>query len=450
MLSRQDRASPGYRRDIGHGLIVRWAQPDDAIHIVQLCTQAFRSQTVGQHVWRLLCGASPLMHPADCAVVQDQRAQDCTIVACACLFEQQWEYEGMPLRVGRPEFVATHPAYRHRGLVRTLFELLHARSEAKEHLVQALAGIPNFYRQFGYEYALDLGGARLLPLSCIPELKEGEQEAYGLRKASVDDVAHIRECYNSRQADNMVWTSISEELFRAELEVWDKFPEQERTSDYQIVVDAQGIAKGVVKCSPKRWRKSFDVEMLEVLPGTHRHAMHPSLLQMLQTYGQHLPTFRTHVEPFGEIRFQLGRRHWLYEALADLGDLREQIPSAWYVRVPNIAALLTHLAPVLEKRVAQSVASNYTGDLMVNLYQKTLLLSFSQGHLTACENISSTQETIHADAGCPPLLFLQLLFGYRSLELLQQLFYPDVWTTKTGVLLLRALFPVRPSDVFQL
>ncbi len=60
--------------------------------------------------------------------------------------------------------VATDARYRNRGLVRALFEMIHARSSAEGHLVQAITGIPYFYRQFGYEYVLDLDGSRILPV----------------------------------------------------------------------------------------------------------------------------------------------------------------------------------------------------------------------------------------------------------------------------------------------
>jgi predicted acetyltransferase len=70
----------------------------------------------------------------------------------------KWEYGGIPFGVGRPEIVASDPGYRERGLVRAVFELLHARSAALGHMAQGITGIPYYYRQFGYEYALDQGG----------------------------------------------------------------------------------------------------------------------------------------------------------------------------------------------------------------------------------------------------------------------------------------------------
>ena len=52
-------------------------------------------------------------------------------------------------------------------------------------------------------------------------------------------------------------------------------------------------------------------------------------------------------------------------------------------------------------------------------------------------------------AGFPALVFLQLLFSYRSLDELRG-FYPDVWAEGEATLLLDALFPKRPSCLIPL
>ena len=75
------------------------------------------------------------------------------------LISQTWTYDGIPFGVGRPELVGTQPEYRKRGLVRAQFEVIHAFSAERGEMVQAITGIPFYYRQFGYEMAMGLGGA---------------------------------------------------------------------------------------------------------------------------------------------------------------------------------------------------------------------------------------------------------------------------------------------------
>ncbi len=49
------------------------------------------------------------------------------------------------------------------------------------HLAQGITGIPWYYRQFGYEYAIDLDGGRCVYPALIAPLKDGETEAYRFR-----------------------------------------------------------------------------------------------------------------------------------------------------------------------------------------------------------------------------------------------------------------------------
>jgi len=189
-------AAPNYRRELGEGLIQRWSTAEDTENIAQLCGMVFRDQEDEplnlrgmESVRRHMSGDFPLMGPGDYAVIEDTGKEGNPLVACTCLWRQEWEYEGIAFGVGQPEFVVTHPDYRNRGLIRTLFAMLHTRSEAEGHLVQAITGISYFYRQFGYEYALELEGRRVTYLSLIPKAQESTPEPYALRAATTEDIA---------------------------------------------------------------------------------------------------------------------------------------------------------------------------------------------------------------------------------------------------------------------
>ena len=58
---------------------------------------------------------------------------------------------------------------------------------------------------------------------------------------------------------------------------------------------------------------------------------------------------------------------------------------AWYLRVPDLLSFLRHIAPALERRLAQSVAAGHTGELKLNFYREGLRLVFEDGRLAAME-----------------------------------------------------------------
>ena len=188
-------ADPTYVDDLGDGLICRWSTAADQPKIAQCMGKIYRDAPDDPYHPRamdiarvLMAGDFPYMGPGDFALVEDTSKPERPVVAYTCLWRLRWLYGDIAFGVGQPEMVATDPAYRNRGLVRILFDMIHARSSAEGHLVQAITGIPYFYRQFGYEYVLDLEGSRIVPVAAIPEKEGDAPEPYHLRLATLDDV----------------------------------------------------------------------------------------------------------------------------------------------------------------------------------------------------------------------------------------------------------------------
>jgi hypothetical protein len=142
----------------------------------------------------------------------------------------------------------------------------------------------------------------------------------------------------------------------------------------------------------------------------------------------------------------LGTKHPAYEVFRN-NLPREGRPYAWYLRVPDLPAFVQQVAPVLEQRLAASIVAGYTGELEINFYRSGLRLAFDRGQLNRVEPWQPTSTEV-GKAAFPDLTFLQLLFGYRSLEELDHAF-ADCWAENDGTrVLLNALFPKQPSDVW--
>ena len=448
-------ASATYRRDLGNGLVLRWSTPEDTDNIANLSGHVFRekedepfNENLMKWVRQLMSGRHPLMGQNDYAVIEDIQKEGNPLVASTCLLRQEWSYEGIPFMMGRPEIVASDPGYRKRGLIRTLFEMLHARSAAEGHLAQGITGIFYFYRQFGYEYALDLGGQRNTYISLIPKLKEGESEPYMLRDTTVEDIRAILKFYNSRRDTSIVWSTLPSDYLRYMIPEWARVDEPHKKSQSQMIVDASGIVQGFLLLGDRRWGRSVYVNMMEVAPGVNVQAMMPSVLRGLLAYGEQMPVRKGNTEPLSEIVFALGRNHPVYDALGPLAPVIEP-PYAWYVRVADLPAFIKHIAPVLQKRLASSAIANYTGEIKIDFYRGGLRLVFKDGLLADAEPWRAPIYSAEPSAGFPPLVFLQLLFGHRSLDDLRAAF-PDVWANNDTALVLKTLFPARPSYVLPL
>src|SRR5438270_3542611 len=275
-------ASPNYRRELGEGLIQRWSTPEDTENIAQLCALVFRDTEdeplnvrAMESVRQQMSGDFPLMGPGDYALIEDTGKEGNPLVACTCLWRQEWEYEGIAFGVGQPEFVVTHPDYRNRGLIRTLFDMLHTRSEAEGHLVQAITGISYFYRQFGYEYALELEGRRVTYLSLIPRAQPSTPEPYALRAATTEDIPLLMELYNRQRSASMVWSILSERFWRYQIKEEKDPVAAGKQMCVRMIIDDAGVVQGYVMVATKRWSKGVAVYALDVAAGVSWHAVVP-------------------------------------------------------------------------------------------------------------------------------------------------------------------------------
>jgi len=449
-------ADPTYRRDLGEGLILRWSTPGDAEDIAQLVSSVFRDAPdaplhtpLGNLMRELMSGTHPLMGPGDFALVEDTQKQGSPLVACTCLWRQTWEYEGISFGVGRPEYVATDPAYRNRGLIRAIFELIHGRSEAEGHLVQGITGIPYFYRLFGYEYALDLEGTCYTYVSLIPGAAVDSPELFTLRDATWEDIPLVRQFYDRQRASSIVSVPIGEDWWRYQLAAW-RTSQTGENWHIQMIIDADGKPQGYLVTLTMRWRRGIvPVINMAFASGANIQAIMPPILRALYAQGLQMPARDTNPAPVSRIAFILGRTHPVYNVLGkDLAN-RIDAPYAWYVCVANLPEFIRHIAPALERRLALSEVAGYSGELKLDFYRGGLRMAFDGGKLITVEDWRRPTWNANEDGGFPPLVFLQLLFGYRSLGELRYAF-PDVWVNDGVELLVKALFPSRQSWVVPL
>ena len=462
LTSHSEAAQANYRRDLGNGLILRWSTIEDTEKIAQLTGVVFRNKAddppntrTMNEIRDLMRGDHPLMGSGDYGLIEDTSREGSPAVACTCLWRNRWDYEGIPFDVGQPEIVASDPSYRNRGLIRALFEMVHARSEAEGHLVQGITGIPYFYRQFGYEYALALDGERSVYVSQIPRAKEGEPEPYALRPATGADLPFIHDLYNLRRTRGMISSIIPDKFWLYEVQRKGN-PAEERYPRIQMIVDSTGTAKGYVSLSAGRRNNGADFivfQPFDVLPDVNLHAMMPSVLRALLRYAGETPVFKRRpdqpIDPLRRLVLSLGTTHPVYDVLGQELTAYSQPTYAWYIRVPDLPAFLRHIAPVLEQRLVGSVMGRYTGELRLNFYRGGLRMVFEQGRLMTAENWKAPIYEANDSAGFPPLVFLKLLFGYKSLDELRNM-YPDVWASSEAETALNVLFPTKPSTVVPL
>ncbi len=447
-------------RDLGDGLQLRWATKADTDRIALLNAQAFRENEADPPLavdlvmlTELMSGRHPLVRAEDFVLVEDRTTGK--VVSSACLFRQDWEYDGIPFAVGRPEHVATDAAYRNRGLVRAIFDALHARSAAYQHHVQAITGIPYFYRQFGYEYVFDLDGGQIVYPTTLPA--PVQPAPYSLRDATPADLPFIQALYDQQRQRSLVSAQVPDAYWRYAFA--DFSTPQSLLGGYnrqwclRIIVDPAGEAVGYLRTGVFLWEDRLYIWDLATTPGVPLRDAAIAALQQLVALGPTIEQVTRSIDPahahLKELFLCMESRHPLYTILGERIAPRAIAPYAWYVRVPDLPQFLQLIGPALERRLAASPLANHSGDLRLDFYRDGLKLSFAQGKLTAVAPWRRPAWGERQHAGFPPHLFLQLLFGYRSLAALRATF-PDVRATTEAAVLLDILFPQQYSRVIAL
>ena len=443
-----------YRRELGDGLTLRWSTPEDVEQVASLYAHVYRSSPDAPLNWHvplwtrdMFSGRHPHIGPRDFAVVEDTTTG--AIVASTCLLRYPIGFERIPIPFGRPEVVATHSEYRNRGLIRAIFELIHAKSEARGDLAQGITGIAHYYRQFGYEYSVAMGTGLTVYFAAISTLKTDAAEPYSLRKATIKDSALLLRLWEREHMQAAITTPLSADYCRWVIEA-------EGVDQWclYLIVDTTGRAVGYLRLSPLRWGLAVSVDRVMVEEGVPLVAIVPSVLRGVQALAETTLPARPETPPPGAVKFHLWNSdHPLRSALGDLVPVSvthpySTYPDLWYIRVPDLVRFITQVAPALERRLASSAQASYTGELTIDFYRGGLRLAFDSGKLAVVEN---WQRPLWGESkiGFPPLVFLQLLFGYRSLHELRSL-YPDVWAEGEAAPVLDALFPKRQSSLIPL
>ncbi|UCE00410.1 MAG: GNAT family N-acetyltransferase [Chloroflexota bacterium] len=438
-----------YLTELGDGLILRRATSFDGQALAEFNARIHGHEDtnepdrrVGTWTLDLVTRSHPTFNSSDFTIVEDTKTGK--IVSTLNLISQTWSYAGIPFQVGRPELVGTDPDFRNKGLVRAQMEQIHQWSAERGELVQGITGIPYYYRIFGYEMAMDLGGGRIGYRSLAPKL-ESEDEPYLIRPAEDSDLRFLQDLYAQSSQRYLVSCVRDKRIWAYELSGRD--PQNVNFSLIKIIESPEEGPVGYIVHPPYRWGSMMSVTSFEVRRGVSWASVTPTVIRYLLAIGKEYQTEDGKEKEFGEFGFWLGRQHPVYQVIPQkIPRVRE--PYAWYLRVPDLPAFVRHVSPAIEARLADSVMVGHTGELKITFYNSGLLLVFEKGRLKEVEAWKPEPQRYSGDASFPGLTFLQLVFGYRSFAELKYAFADCGASEDQAVALLEILFPKQASRVW--
>lgn len=389
-------------------LVLRAAMPSDLEQIAALLTDRGEAADAIDH--QLVTGDAEAGWES-CAVVVDGDR----VVSTAVLLDETLVLGQVRVAAGQVELVATDREYEGRGLVRALMGWAHERSASRGHVVQVMIGIPYFYRQFGYQYAIDLPQSRAVRGVPPPD---GE---HVVRRAAVEDIAALSDLQDAVQGAYELRMPHSAACWRWLVS---------RACSTQLLVERAGtpVATGRLTAPDDE----------EVVLGEIAAADPAAAYDLLAHAVDQVGTDVLRVE--GRPGYPGG------DAIERCLEPPPRQAAQYYVRVPDVPALLEHLRPVLSARLASSKFAAESGEAIVSFFRHHVRMAFTQGTVELPEAGGPMQAPASVGgAGVAPDLAGSLLFGPHGIAGLEER-HPDVYAGPNEELM-QTLFPPVSADL---
>ena len=339
-------------------------------------------------------------------------------VAALVLIPQRWVIDGVELKVAEMGCVGTVPEYRNKGLQRILNDEFDTYALEHGYDLCVLAGIPYFYRQFGYQYAVELDYASEIDVDKLPRGK-----ALKARPFSETDKQAAQEFLERSQEKYLVRSIRTESIWQMQME----------TGTYGAEpFKALLITSGDEPVAYYRWwteEKALIIRELAMKSDSYAEEVASLIRSEAEKQGlEKIKTKLSHEDAFSK---------YLIEKGAKINK-----PYGWQVKIMNPEGFLRKLAPAMEKRIAGSEFKGLTKTLKMNFWKYAYEVSFEEGKLVNITKITEAGRIL----GMNPYASIQLFLGYRSRKDLEYA-YPDFYVRDGLDELIDVLFPRKPGYI---
>jgi len=417
-------------QNLGDGLVMRNATAEDIPALLEHFDIVHGKQINDE--MRALLEHYPRRSWEDVFVIV--RPESGEVVSCVMLQRNAWTLGGIEFSTVEMEAVGTLEAYRHRGHMRLINDEYERRVSEIQPVFLAIAGIENFYRNFGYEFAAALGGGYPVTPGFIPKLAKGEQEPVIFEKV---DRKNFRKFLRYREAkiSGMIQNTTWQRLIHPEDSAYLLF---EPTSDEQeaffyYLVKEQEKTVGVFYLS--RWENRVDV--VELYLDTYKHV--DAVLRFAQARAQEWGGLPVRVVPPNQAQIRE------YVRTRPAYGTKTINRYAWYIKIPSIPRFIETLAPLLSDRLKQTEFHDFTGELKITDYKEGFTLTFSNGEFGGIVE-NEDRDPGKYNLRMPRGSMTRLLMGYETYDSLAG-HEPDVICSAAVQPIVMALFPQQDANV---
>jgi predicted acetyltransferase len=405
-------------QDLGDELIMRNASAEDIPALLEHF-RAVHGEYINDEL-RALLEHHPRFSWEDSFIIAKPESGE--VVSCIILLRMAWTLDGIEVPSVEMEAVGTLEPYRNRGHMHLLNEEYEKRAAELQPVILAIAGIPNFYRNFGYEYAAPMGGGYPVSPAFIPKLPDGEEEPVTFAEVDTKtfkEFLRFREKHQPRDT----WGRKLQPEDAAYL--FFETTSQDQEAFFFYLVREKEKTVGVFFLY--RWENRLDI--IELYLDNYQHV--DAVLRFTIGRAQEWNNLPIRVTPPNQAQVR------------EFVILRTQAKTinryAWYIRIPSITRFVETIGPLFSKRLNDTEFQDFTGELTFTTYKEGYALSFEKGEFIGVFE-KSERNSMHYSLRIPRRPLTRLLMGYETLDELAS-HEPDVTCASEMKPLVRALFP---------
>lgn len=350
------------------------------------------------------------------------------IISMMGIIEHVQRFGEREIKVGEINFVGTHPDYRKRGLIAKLMNYWIEEMKKRNIVFSFLFGIPDFYQQFGFEYACPIHFYNYITLEKI--MLKGIKSEYEVSLLDVNDekaISEISNIYAGESVDNFCSKIRSCEYFsyRVKMTSEDDFK-------WYVVRSGKDI-KGYMWVQVKK--DEIVVREANVL----NEKAAASLCERIYNLAEN-ENCKIGIKAPLNSKFS----RYVYKKGARFACNNEIYPGAWagMYKIINLKSALEALIPSFEKRLSNSRFYDYTKIYKISTDIGEVIIQMKHGKVNISDNGQSDLTISIASKVLTPLLT-----GYKDLG-----YFEDKisFNSEEEKAVLKVLFPLEFPYIYDL
>jgi predicted acetyltransferase len=336
------------------------------------------------------------------------------VIAALVLIPQKWVLSGIELKVAEVGCVGTDPDYRGMGAQRILNDKFDEYAADQSYDLCVIAGIPYFYRQFGYNYAVDLDFKTAIETRKITVTGC----KLHVRAFKETDIPRAQELLEIAKSKHLVHSKRTPEIWFM----------QHKTDTYGAEpFEAFSLIEGAELVAYIRLRQESDALIIREMGYVSEEYVEKALGYIRE---------KAERKGLKEIISKLHYSHPLTRLLVKHGG-KSNDPYAWQVKILDYEQIIRRIKSLLEKRIMMSSYRGFTDNINLNFWKFNIRMEIEDGEI---KTVSRSKETRDRDIGINPYVFPKLMLGYRSIDELEYS-CPDCIINPEYRQLVRTLFP---------